>query len=264
MIRALAHEWRLVLVALQYFTRLPVPALQHFDARWLSQSVRYFPLAGLVVGLASALVLLAASALLPWPVAALLALATSLWMTGAFHEDGLADTFDALGGHVPRERALAIMRDSRIGSYGAVALVLSLALRWQVLVALQPDEAVVYLVCAHPLARAMAAALMASLPYVRLDDDAKAKPVAQPMTVGLAAVTLVIGLAPALVVAGVYPSWIFALACGTAAAAAVHGLSRAWFHRRLGGYTGDALGCAEQFGEIVFGLALLAALRYAG
>lgn len=262
--RALAHEWRLVLVALQYFTRLPVPPLRRFDAQWLSQSVRYFPLAGLVVGASSALVLLGTAWLLPWPVATLIALAASLWITGAFHEDGLADTFDALGGHVPRERALEIMRDSRIGTYGAAALLLSLVLRWQLLVALQPAEAVVYLICAHPLARAMAAALMASLPYVRLDDDAKAKPVAQPMGAGLATATLVIGLAPSLVVAGLDQSWILALACGTAAAAVTHAMSRAWFRRRLGGYTGDSLGCAEQFGEIVFGLALLAALRHAG
>lgn len=264
MTRALVHELRLVLVALQYFTRLPMPRLQRFDVQWLSQSVRYFPLAGLAVGLASALVLLAASWLLPWPVAALLALAASLWVTGAFHEDGLADTFDALGGHVPRERALAIMRDSRIGTYGAAALVLSLLLRWQVLVALPLAEAVAYLVCAHPLARAMAAALMASLPYVRLDEDAKAKPVAQPMGAAQAALTLAIGLAPTAVAAAWVPAWTFALACAAGATAVVHGVSRRWFRRRLGGYTGDALGCTEQVGEIAFGLAMLAALRSAG
>jgi len=261
LLQRLRHEVRLMAVALQYFTRLPVPAFGAFEARWLSESVRWFPLAGLCVGAIAAAVAWSSAHLFPWPVACLCALAASLIATGAFHEDGLADTFDALGGHVPRTRALEIMRDSRIGTYGAAALAISLLLRWQVLVAMPMPIALAWLVCVHPAARAGAAMLMASLPYVRLDDDAKAKPVAQPMTWSHAALTVTIGLIPALAVLAWRPhSWPWLLA-STLALVLVHLACRRWFARRLGGYTGDALGATEQLGEIGSGLAVLVALR---
>lgn len=259
--RALVHEARLALVALQYFTRLPVPTLPHFDARWLSQAVRYFPLAGLVVGTLTALVLFAAAIALPWPLATALALAASLAITGAFHEDGLADTFDALGGHVTRERALEIMRDSRIGTYGAAALMLALLVRWQALVALRLPEAMVLLVTGHALSRAAAALLMAGLPYVRLDVDAKAKPVAQPMGAGQAIATAAVGLLPLLGVIAWQPRLAPSLAVALGIVALVHVACRRWLRRRLGGYTGDGLGATQQLAEIGFALAWIAALR---
>lgn len=119
--KRVVHEARLVVVALQYFTRLPMPTLRVFDPRWLGQSVRYFPLAGLVVGAITAATLRGGLQVFERPVAAALVIAMAIAVTGAFHEDRLAGSFDALGGHVPRERALEIMRDSRIGTYGAVA-----------------------------------------------------------------------------------------------------------------------------------------------
>lgn len=257
---ALVHEARLLVVALQYFTRLPMPALRAFDTRWLSQCVRYFPVAGLVVGALSALTLAVAAHLLPWALAAALAVAVAIAVTGAFHEDGLADTFDALGGSVPRERALAIMRDSRIGTYGACALAIGLLLRWQVLVALPPMAAAASLLVAHPLARGVAAVLMAALPYVRLEADAKAKPVARAVGPVLAASALAIALLPALVVGLMSPSLRVGVLAALPAAALAGAACVAWFRRRLGGYTGDALGCAEQITEIAIGLAFVAVL----
>ena len=256
----LAHELRLVAVALQYFTRLPTPALAAFDPRWLARSVRYFPLAGAVVGAIAATVYWLASQLFDAPVAALLSLVAAIATTGAFHEDGLADTFDALGGHVARERALEIMRDSRIGTYGATALGLALLLRWQVIVLLPPPLAIAYLLAAHPCARAAAGSLMASLPYVRLDADAKAKPVADGVGVAQVLAACAVAAVPLALVALAIPTARIALLAGVAALPVVALVCRIWFRRRLGGYTGDALGCAEQFGEIAFGLAMLAAL----
>ena len=119
---------RLFLVALQFLTRLPV-RLARFEAAWLNDCVRHFPLVGALVGAAGAAVLIGAAQLWPGWVAAVLALTATVALTGGFHEDGLADTFDALGGVVPRDKALTIMKDSRIGSYGALALGLTLLLR---------------------------------------------------------------------------------------------------------------------------------------
>jgi adenosylcobinamide-GDP ribazoletransferase len=264
-IAALRHELRLLLVAVQYFTRLPTPALQYFDPVWLAQSVRYFPVAGLIVGSIGAAVLWLCAQVLPISVAALLALATTIAVTGAFHEDGLADTFDALGGHVPRERALEIMRDSRIGTYGAAALGISLLLRWQLLCLLPLPLALATLVCAHPAARAAAASLMATLPYVRIDSEAKAKPVAQHLRIGTLLATLVLGFTPVAVYSAYFsanaPQFALPLLAGAAALPLVRAFCAHWYRRRLGGYTGDGLGCCEQLGEIAFGLACLAALN---
>lgn len=254
----IGHELRLLRVALQYFTRLPVPAFAQFDPAWLSQSVRYFPVVGAIVGLIGAGVLIVCAQVLPMPIAALLALATTLLVTGAFHEDGLADTFDALGGHVSRARALEIMRDSRIGTYGAAALAVALLLRWQSLAALSLPVAAAALVCAHATARAAAASLMATLPYVRLEDDAKAKPVAQDLRIGHLLVTLCAGVLPTGVCLVLFPWMALPLIAGVCAVAVARIFCGRWFHRRIGGYTGDALGCCEQIGEIAFLLAAVA------
>lgn len=254
----LRHELRLLRVALQYFTRLPMPALCSFDPAWLSQSVRYFPVAGWVVGAIGAGALWLCAKALPLPLAALLALAATVVATGAFHEDGLADTFDALGGHVSRERALEIMRDSRIGTYGAAALGMALLLRWQAVAALPPTTAIAALICGHSAARAGAASLMASLPYVRLEPDAKAKPVAQDLSVGNLLATLGAGALPILVCVVAFPRLAMALCAGGLAVALVRAGCARWLRSRLGGYTGDGLGCCEQLGEIAFLLATVA------
>jgi adenosylcobinamide-GDP ribazoletransferase len=236
--------------------------LRAFDATWLSQSVRYFPVAGWIVGGIGAGVLWLCAQTLPIALAALLALVAMVAVTGAFHEDGLADTFDALGGHVPRERALQIMRDSRIGTYGAAALGIVLLLRWQTLAALPLSTAAIVLPCAHAAARAGAASLMATLPYVRLEDDAKAKPVVQDLAIGNLLAMLGFGAAPMLVAIGLMPALAVPLAAGAAAIVLVRVACARWFRIRLGGYTGDTLGCCEQFGEIAFVLAVIAVSRW--
>ncbi len=260
----LRHEGRLVCVAVQYFTRLPTPALRDFDPAWLTQSVRYFPLAGALVGLIGAAVLWLAAQLLPLPVAALIALAATVAVTGAFHEDGLADTFDALGGSVPTHRALEIMRDSRIGTYGAGALILSLLLRWQLLYALPLPLAMAVLVSSHAAARAGAASLMANLDYVRVEVEAKAKPVAHSLTGANLLSTLALGLLPMVGIAIAVPAWWAPLLAGALAVVVVRLWCAHWFRQRLQGYTGDALGCAEQLGEIAFSMAALATLALLG
>ena len=256
---ALLRELRLGFVALQFLTRVPAPRWVGFEPGWLNASARHFPLVGALVGAVGAAVLLAASMLWPPLVAAFLALAATVSTTGAFHEDGLADTLDALGGSVPRERALAIMKDSRIGSYGAVSLIVVLGARVALMAALcaGPWQVVVAaMVLSHALGRAGAVALMALLPYAGDAEHAKAKPLATAigpvewMTAlawggGLVAVGVGAGaLSPGRAVV------VLALAAGVAL------LMRAWLRRRLGGYTGDTLGAAEQFTEVAVLLAL--------
>jgi adenosylcobinamide-GDP ribazoletransferase len=255
----LKKQWQLFLVALQFFTRLPVPEIRDFSNDMLNASARYFPLVGIVVGLLSALGLWLAAQVFPMPVAALIAIAVSILVTGAFHEDGLADTFDALGGAVPRERALVIMKDSRIGTYGAVALLISQLLRWQALVILPLNIAVIVLIASHAAARAGAVSLMASLPYVRDTDDSKSKPIAQDLSLGNLLIACLFGVLPIFVFSIVYLRTVWMLmVSGLLMIMLVRFYCAYWFKKRLGGYTGDALGCCEQFGEIGFLLAAAA------
>lgn len=258
--RALVHELRLAFVALQFLTRVPAPAWVGYDPAWLHRSVRHFPLVGAFVGAVGAAVAWAALQLWPPAVAALLAVAATVWLTAAFHEDGLADTFDALLGAASREKALTIMKDSRIGTYGAVALVLSLGLRVLLLaeaLVRHPLAALLVLVASHAAGRAVAVVLMAVLPYAGDEAHAKAKPLARdvrPIDAGWAVLT---GLVPLVGVAWAAP---VRLAVVVTSLLALVLLMRHWLRRRLGGYTGDTLGATEQMGESVVLLAFVAAL----
>jgi adenosylcobinamide-GDP ribazoletransferase len=273
----LLHQLRLLLVALQFLTRVPVPGwvCEGFQAGWLNTCVRYFPVVGALVGCVGAAVLWAALVFWPPQVAALLAVAVTVWLTGAFHEDGLADTLDALGGYVPRERALAIMKDSRIGTYGAAALVLSLGLRVALLgslAAVDPLGAALALVAAHVVGRTAAVMVMAWLPYAGDAEHAKAKPLATAvdaasvqwaavwglaLLAGLALADASVGLADGQagdlsLLDGMSMRWLWVLA----ATAGVVWAMRRWLTQRLGGYTGDALGATEQFTEMAVLLVL--------
>jgi len=257
---AVAHELRLFFTAVQFLTRCPVPARLGHDPAWLNQCVRYFPIVGALVGMLGAAVAVCASWWWTPMVAASLAVLATVWATGAFHEDGLADTFDALGGAVPRERALAIMKDSRIGSYGAVALVLSLGLRIGLLSALIDAgrmAAALALVAAHAMGRTGAVCVMASLGYAGDAEHAKAKPLATSVPVVSTMVALVTGLAVFTALAcadGRVLRWGAALLASLLLMLAL----RRWFLKRLGGYTGDTLGATQQCVEIVVLCALSA------
>ena len=131
-------QWRYFLLAVGFFTRLPVPALPDFQETELNHAARYFPLVGLLVGLMAAVTWWLASWVLPPALAVLCSMAATIYVTGAFHEDGLADSADGLGGGMDRARQLEIMQDSRLGSYGAIALVGVLLFKFQALSALTP------------------------------------------------------------------------------------------------------------------------------
>lgn len=239
--------------AVRFFTRLPVPAWVGHSTAELNAASRYFPAVGLLVGGLGAAVYLLATTGWPAPLAVLLSMAATVWVTGAFHEDGLADTADGLGGGWRREDVLRIMKDSRTGSYGVVALALVLLGKFASLASMAPATAAAALVAGHALSRWAAVTLMAALPYAR-DDDSKAKPVAtEPsgpewlVAGGFAAFGAVIAMG----VAG-----IAAVLFGLLLAAAITAALARLYRRRLGGYTGDCLGAAQQAAELAFYLGL--------
>ncbi len=254
----------LFMVAVQFLTRLPIPALPGYQAQWLSSSARYFPLVGVLVGGLNVTIWWLARQVLPPAVSVGLMLAVSLLVTGAFHEDGFADACDGFGGGHTRERVLDIMKDSRIGAYGAIGIFMMLGLKWSTLTAL-PDAALPLLVVSgHMVSRWCATALIWRLRYVRALPDAKAKPFADSLggadwllSGGIGAVTVcaaaALGVAwatPAVAASGALPL----RACGGAllAAAVITVLAAVYIRDRIGGYTGDCLGAVQQLSELGF------------
>ncbi|MDG2531417.1 adenosylcobinamide-GDP ribazoletransferase [Caulobacter endophyticus] len=250
----IGRQLNLLLCAVQFLTRLPTPPLRGFEPDWITRSARYFPLVGLLVGGICALVLLAAGQVWDGWVPALLALGVGLLLTGGFHEDGLADSADGLGGGQTRERRLEIMKDSRVGTYGVLALVVVLGTKAATLATLAPAQAALALFAAHGIGRVAAVAVMAALPHVSDRADAKYKPApdgVKPIEVLIAAL---LGLWPLLLA----PPLGAVAAIGLAAVLA---LAPALLAKRLiGGYVGDVLGAVEQVAELGALLGLAAVL----
>ncbi len=243
-------ELRYFFTALGYFTRVPVPRWVGFEPAWLNAAARYFPLVGVLVGTFAALVYLVALRVFPPGVAVLLSMAATLVATGAFHEDGLADCCDAFGGAYQPEDVLRIMHDSRIGAFGAIALVVALALKWQTLASLPPLRAATLMIAAHAASRACAISYLVTLDYVRA--QGKAKPVAQRMSAAALLCALAFGL-PWLF----WPDWRAGVAMLVLLAVLRYALGR-YFVKRIGGYTGDCLGFAQQVFELAIYLVGLA------
>lgn len=255
----LASEFRLLCTAWVFFTRVPLP---HRLSDWvgyspdmLRGSARYFPLVGLAIGLAGALVYLAAQWILPPMVAVVLSMMATVLVTGAFHEDGFADSCDGFGGGYTRERVMEIMADSRVGAFGAIGIMLMLLAKFACLVSLAEAgdaELVAWvLVIGHGLSRAGSVALMRFLDYVRADSGPKAKPLADGISGGAFVVALLIAMAPLPMFARAFEhGWMLGLGLLPVALAAL--MAGLYFRRRIGGYTGDCLGAAQQVCELAF------------
>jgi adenosylcobinamide-GDP ribazoletransferase len=259
----------LFLVAVQFLTRLPVPRLDGFQASWLSESARYFPLIGALVGLLGAGTWWLGSLCFAPAVAVGLMMCATLLVTGAFHEDGLADSCDGFGGGRTREARLAIMKDSRIGAFGAIGVVMMLGLKWSALVSLPHSALPLIVIGAHMVSRWCAIGLIWRLPYVREDADAKSKPFAGRLSFldwlssGALGALMLLGAVLLLGHSADFP-WARILLGGSAFGLAAAVLAGAYFKSRIGGYTGDCLGAAQQVSELSFLLAALGILAGMG
>ncbi len=254
--RRAREELAVFLLAVQFLTRCPVPFPNLFTEPRLAASTRYYPLVGALVGAAAGAVFWLAHLVFPMTLAVVLATAASLLATGAFHEDGFADACDGLGGGATREQALEIMRDSRLGAYGAAGLGLMLAAKVLALASAPAVFVPWLLAAAHAGSRASAVLALATSNYVR--EAGTAKPVAEGVARG--------GLTPALATgaAAVGGLWFLispaAMAAGLAGLTAGHLVMRGVYERKLGGYTGDCLGAVQQTSELGLYLGAVALL----
>ena len=270
------------LLAVQFFTRVPIvgrlAGWVGFSPALLRASAGHFPGVGLLVGVVVATAYAAVNAMLPDThftplVAAVLSTVVSVLLTGGFHEDGLADVVDGLGGSYDRTRALDIMKDSRVGAFGAMALVLALLAKVALLALLGSVEGVptgwdeaplsTWYVCAalvagHTVSRALPLLLIAWLPHVGDTAASKSKPLADQITARSLLVAFIWLFMALALVLSVLDAMNLIVACSFAVLALLW-MGR-WFKRRLQGFTGDCLGAAQQVCEIAFYLGMAVAL----
>jgi len=238
--------------AIVFFTRVPAGGFPYHDAEW-RRAAGWFPLVGVVVGLLAAGVWLLARPL-GAAVAATMAVTATILVTGGLHEDGLADTADALGGASDRGRLFEILKDPRVGTFGVLALLLSLLFRVLLLTSL-PADAATALVLSHCAARLPPVWLMATQPYVTPRRLARSGAVASATWREVWVAAAVVVLTVLLLIAGKLVSPVAAAAATLSPLAVSVALGRV-FRRRAGGVTGDFLGATEQAGEVVALLAI--------
>ncbi|CAM4049182.1 MULTISPECIES: adenosylcobinamide-GDP ribazoletransferase [Vibrio] len=242
------RQLNLLLVAVSFFTRVPVPHWVDYGEDHLNRASRYFGAVGVLVGGVSALVFYLAQLSLPASVAIILAMIASALLTGCFHEDGLADTADGLGGGWSVEKKLSIMKDSRLGTYGALTLMLGLFLKWQLLVELSvfgPAAVCSILVCSHVLSRVVASSMIFSEKYVQDTDASKVKPLANEQQPKDLYILLFTGCLALFGFHGMLAlTLVISLFC-------VRYALCLFFKRQIGGYTGDTLGATQQITEII-------------
>jgi adenosylcobinamide-GDP ribazoletransferase len=248
-------EINIFFTALMFYTRIPCPNWIDHSPDYLNQATRYFPLIGWIVGLAAAATIYLLSFVFTPLICIIFSLIISILITGAFHEDGLADVCDGFGGGWTREKILEIMKDSRVGAFGVIGLLLAFMLKIAALTALLENNlwfCLKTVVLAHVSSRFMAVTVIFTHQYAREDATAKAKPIAQELSLNNFLISAV-WLIPAFLWFENY--WILAVLVPMYS---MKIYLAHFFHRWLGGYTGDCLGATQQITEIVCLLACLA------
>lgn len=250
------EQFNIFRTALMFYTRVPVGKIGGYSEGMLNKSTRFFPIIGLLVGAVAALVFWVASLILPQSVAILLSVVATILFTGAFHEDGFADFCDGFGGGYTPGKILDIMKDSRIGTYGSIGLLLMLLLKFVTLNEFAPVIIPLILISGHVFSRLFPVILIYTAEYVRLDETSKVKPIGK----GDGAFTLIFAI-----VTGVLPlffiPWEWSVAV-TIVLAVIFVFFRNYVKRKLGGYTGDVLGALQQLCELFFYISILAVQNF--
>lgn len=254
--------------ALMFYTRIPCPKNINHNPDYLNKASRYFPLVGWIVGTVAFGAYCLFEYLISPEIAVLFSMIASILVTGAFHEDGFADVCDGFGGGWTKEKILLIMKDSAIGAYGAIGVVLLLLMKFlstNVLLGKANISGVnLYLVyflifvSAHALSRLAAVSIVFTHEYSREDATSKSKPIAKSYTWREVVGAFFFGLLPLLVLS--YFKWQLILVLVPVFLMRVY-LAR-YFQKWIDGYTGDCLGATQQICEIVFYLSFIALWKF--
>ncbi len=238
-----------------FYTRFPVSEIKGWSEVMLNKSTRYFPLIGMLVGVVTAFSFFAASQVFPVSLSLVLAMAVSVLFTGAFHEDGFADFCDGFGGGHTKERILEIMKDSRIGTYGTIGLMLMLGTKYASLLQIDEARTPFILIAGNAFSRVFPVLLIYTADYARLDATSKTKPVGKADSV----FSLIFALATGSSLL-VFLQW-HEIIITVVLLTVVFLLFRMYIIKRLEGYTGDVLGALQQISEVLFYLVIAAKIQ---
>jgi adenosylcobinamide-GDP ribazoletransferase len=249
-------QFQLVLTAIMFYTRIPVPAALEYSPERLNRATRYFPFIGWIVGGVGAGVFYGLSQVLPLPVSVFLSMLATIFLTGAFHEDGFADFCDGFGGGYTREKILTIMKDSRIGTYGSVGLLGMLGTKFLALQSMPAYAIPLTMIAAHAFSRLMPVLIIFTSWYSREDERSKSKPVGKKGKNS----DLIIAIFFALIPMVLLPWQLMAIVLPLALLV-TFGFKK-YTERKIGGYTGDCLGALQQLIEVLFYLCLLGVAHF--
>ena len=250
-------QLHIFLNAVMFYTRIPVPKNLPYSDEMLNRSTRYFPFVGWIVGGIGAVVFYGSQFVFPPGLAILLSMLATIFVTGAFHEDGFADFCDGFGGGYTKEKILTIMKDSRIGTYGSIGLVGMLAAKFMSLHAISAVTIPLVVLAGHALSRLMPVLVIFTSEYARADLESKSKPIGKkgkPIDLLLA---IFFGLALLAFVPLTFSVVIVSVLLVTTF------VFRNYIVGKLGGYTGDCLGALQQISEVIFYLAWVAFQNFA-
>ena len=253
-------ELQLFWTAIMFYSRIPTPPNLPFSTEALNLSRKYFPLVGIIVATIASIALWVSAWLLPISIAVLLSMIASILATGAFHEDGFADSCDGLGGGWKADQVLSIMKDSRLGTYGAIGLFMMLSLKFFCLYSLANlniELTCLALLFTHTLSRLLSSSIIDLYDYVQDINKSKVKPITESrMDKGAWTFSLLLSKPPIAAMVFAYPIAIFSII-----PAAVSSIAFAQYcKKRIGGYTGDVLGAIQQISEVLVYLALIGLL----
>ncbi len=249
-------EIRLFFSAIMFFTRIPVP--RKFVSAEITTDVfiKYLPLAGWIVGGFSALVFYLSNIIFPISISIIISMIAGILITGAFHEDGFADVCDGFGGGWTKERILEIMKDSRIGAFGVIGIVLILLFKFFLFENINPKLIPIVLIAGHGISRFAAVTIAFSGSYVGINETSKSKFVNERITYLSLVFAIITGVLPILL----FQNYLFFILIIPVFIS--KWLMSQYFRKKIGGYTGDCLGAIQQICEIVFYLSLIVLCRY--
>ncbi|WP_126654001.1 adenosylcobinamide-GDP ribazoletransferase [Chryseobacterium aureum] len=258
--KALKNELIYFATALMFFTRIPVPFTIPYSGEMMNRSQKYFAWIGLIVGCINALVLYLSTLLFNLEIGIILMMISNVLLTGAFHEDGFTDMCDSFGGGYGKEKILTIMKDSRVGAYGTIGIILLFALKFYSIHALgmsDPLGVLPIVILGHTVSRFISGTMIYTHQYVTDIDVSKSKPLANKP---LNKMALIVSFISVLIAFFLFPDWHLIFAFALAYAGKVY---MGWyFKKHIGGYTGDCLGAVQQVSEVLFYLGTIIVWKF--
>ncbi len=250
------RELKIFLAAISFFTRLPLYKVVELKEESLNKSSAYFPLTGIFIGTVGAVVFWGVSFILPVLLAVIISTAATIILTGAFHEDAFADVCDAFGGGWTKERILEIMKDSNIGAYGALGMIMIILTKVVAISYIELEYIPVSIIVAHSVSRLATVDYLRTHEYVSSSEKSKSAAMVKKISIPRFLFAVITGLATLLLLVDI---WFLIVVIPVM-------IAKVWmahyFKKWIGGYTGDCLGSVQQVTEVLIYISIIAILKF--